>query len=187
MPDIMLERHHKSTIDNMMKIGLVKLTMCSAMGSMNVKKGKKKEGEKQSLQAYLEHGPAQQRPDHLLLAHRQQGLQHPVVDHRVHHPAAEHLLAGGSLTTSTRNQHRSMIRFRGECSYTRVEEQESHRRSSTFCQTQCRIWYRSFGIESRTTNQICPFQKPHRPTRRMSELVAIPESIDPRFRGDERR
>jgi len=32
-----------------------------------------------------------------------------------------------------------------------------------------------FGIESSTTNQICPSWKPHRPTRRKSDLVAIPK------------
>jgi hypothetical protein len=39
-------------------------------------------------------------------------------------------------------------------------------------QTQCRIWYRRYGIESRSTNQNCPFRNTNRPTRRKSDRVA---------------
>jgi len=39
--------------------------------------------------------------------------------------------------------------------------------------TQCRVWQRRFGIESRSTNQNCPFRTSHRPTRRLSDLAAI--------------
>jgi len=53
-------------------------------------------------------------------------------------------------------------------------------------ETQCRIWYRSFGLESRTTNQTFSFQKHYRPIRRNYDLVAIHELLDPRFRGDKR-
>ena len=34
-----------------------------------------------------------------------------------------------------------------------------------------RVWYRRYGIESRSTNQNCPFRTSHRPTRRLSDPV----------------
>jgi len=37
---------------------------------------------------------------------------------------------------------------------------------------------------SRSTNQSCPFRKSHRPTRRLSDLVDIAETIYHRLRGD---
>jgi len=45
----------------------------------------------------------------------------------------------------------------------------------TRVQTQCRVWYRICVIESRSTNQNCPFRTSHRPTRLISDLVAILE------------
>ena len=48
------------------------------------------------------------------------------------------------------------------------------------------VWYRSCGIESRSTNQNCPFRNSHRPARRQSDRFAIVELLDPRFRGDQK-
>jgi len=52
-------------------------------------------------------------------------------------------------------------------------------------QNLCLVLYRRYSIETHSTNMKCPFLKSHRPTRRRSDLVAILEYIDPRFRGDE--
>jgi hypothetical protein len=41
--------------------------------------------------------------------------------------------------------------------------------------TQCRIWYGRYDFEVSSSNQNCPFRKPHRPTRRKSDRVAILE------------
>ena len=40
--------------------------------------------------------------------------------------------------------------------------------------TQRRVWYRRYGIESRSTNQNCPFRKSHRPTRRLDCPTGLP-------------
>ena len=46
---------------------------------------------------------------------------------------------------------------------------------------QCRVWFRSSGIESRATNQNLQFQKSDRPTLPQSHLFAILDKIDRRY------
>ena len=70
----------------------------------------------------------------------------------------------------------------------------SHMFPAAFFYTHCKptflklsvVWYRIYGIESRSTNQNCPLRESHRPTRRQSDRVVILEQIDPRFRGSQR-